>query len=107
MINVCPNCGYALNKGLVNGIAHCSHCNRVISTTPFNEILAASWEARKKDLTPEMIEWQTKLEKDFANFVYYFVCVLGYSHDEFLTLIKKFQLVSPKQVENPVSEKKI
>jgi len=93
MISLCPNCGHKLSKDLVDGITQCCHCNRVVSTNIVNELLSAAWEARKNDLSAEAIHWQTKLEKDFSNLVYYFVCVLGYSHDEFLNLLRKLQLM--------------
>lgn len=93
MISLCPNCGHKLSKDLLDGITQCCHCNRVVSSTTLNKILSAAWEARKNNLSSESIQWQTKLEKDFANLVYFFVCVLGYSHDEFLNLVKKLQLI--------------
>lgn len=96
MISSCPNCGHRLGKAIVDGITQCFHCNRVVSTTLMNELLSAAWEARRGNLSPESIEWQTKLEKDFANLIYHFVCVAGYSHDEFLSFLKKLQLLTPK-----------
>jgi hypothetical protein len=65
-----------------------------VSTTILNELLSAAWDARKNDLSAEAIQWQTKLDKDFSNLVYYFICVLGYSHDEFLNLMRKFHLIN-------------
>jgi len=94
MISLCPNCGYKLNNDLLDGVTQCCHCNRVFSNNLFNELLSAAWDARKNNLTPDLIQWQTKLDKDFSQFVYYFVVVLDYSHDEFIGLIKKFQITS-------------
>lgn len=91
MINNCPNCGFSLQKELSDGISHCKHCNKVFDSSVFNEILSASWQLRKQNVSLEQLEWQTKLDKDLANFVHYFVCILGYSHDELLKLLKKFQ----------------
>lgn len=91
MINVCPNCGYSLQKELSDGISHCKHCNKVFDSNIFNEFLAAAWQLRKQEITVEQLEWQTRLDKDLVSFVHYFVSVLGYSHDEFLALLKKFQ----------------
>jgi hypothetical protein len=91
MISVCPNCGYSLQQELCNGLSHCKHCNKVFDSNVFNELLAASWLLRKQNLTIEQLEWQTKLDKDLTNFVYYFVSTLEYSHDEFVHLLKKLQ----------------
>jgi len=93
MISLCPNCGHGLNKAISDGLTQCAHCNRVVSNNFFNELLSAAWEARKNNLSSESIQWQTKLEKDFADFVHYFICILGYSHDEFLALLKKLQVL--------------
>jgi hypothetical protein len=91
MITVCPNCGFRLSKELANGLSQCNNCNKIFETSFLNELLSASWEARKNDLYVDTLGWKTKLDKDIVDFVHYFVCVKGYSHDEFLALIKKFQ----------------
>lgn len=92
MISLCPNCGHKLNKELLDGITQCNHCHRVVSTNLINELLSAAWEARKNNLSSENLQRHTKLEKDFSNFIHHFVCNLGYSHDEILFLLKKFQV---------------
>ena len=62
----------------------------------FNELLAVSWLIRRKKISPEQLEWQTKLEKDLLDFVFYFTSILNYSHDEFSKMLKKIQNNSKK-----------
>lgn len=91
MINNCPNCGFSLQQELNDGISHCKNCNAVFNSNVFNEILSAAWQLRRQNISLDKLEWQTKLDKDLVNFVYYFVSILGYSHDELLKMLKKFQ----------------
>jgi len=90
MINVCPNCGHNLQNKLVNGLSFCKNCNKVLDSNLSNELLAASWQIRKHNITIEQLQWQTQLEIDLVRFVHYFVFELGYSHDDFFNLLKKF-----------------
>lgn len=80
-----------MQKELNDGISHCKHCNKVFDSNVFNEILSAAWQLKKQNFNLEQLEWQTKLDKDLLDFVYYFVYTLEYSHDELFKLLKKFQ----------------
>lgn len=89
MINACPFCGFNLKQPLFDGVTQCSHCSKFFESTNINKLLSAAWELRRKNLTQESLLFQTKLDKDLVEFVYYFVWNLSYSHDEFLKLLQK------------------
>jgi hypothetical protein len=43
MMTNCPYCGRQLPDRLRNGVGFCSHCARVYTTTPENQVLSAGW----------------------------------------------------------------
>jgi len=92
MIQNCPHCGVTLAQELKSGLSHCSHCNQVFDSSTFNVLLAAAWLVRKENLSLERLKWQLKLDDDLAIFVVTFVSEYCYSHDEFLRLLKKFNV---------------
>lgn len=89
MIVVCPNCGHTLHRELKDGLTHCSHCNQILDSSDYNRLLSAAWKVRRENLTLEQIKWQIKLDNDFAILVFTFVSEYGYTHDEFISLLKK------------------
>jgi hypothetical protein len=92
MIQSCPHCGTSLPKELKSGLSHCNHCNQVFDSSDFNVLLAAAWQIRKDNLSFERLKWQLKLSEEFSIFVYTFVAEHGYTHDEFIRLLKKFNI---------------
>ena len=89
MIQVCPNCGHELKLGLSDGLTHCSHCNQVFDSSDYNRLLAAAWQIRRENMSLEQLKWQLKLGDDFSILVHTFVNDHGYSHDDFIRLLKK------------------
>jgi len=89
MIHVCPNCGHALHRELNDGLTHCSHCNQLFDSSDFNKLLSAAWQVRREHLTLEQVKWQLKLGDDLSILVYTFVNDYGYTHEEFIKLLKK------------------
>ena len=89
MIQVCPNCGHALQRGLSDGLTHCSHCNQVFDSSDYNRLLSAAWQIRKEHLSLEQVKWQLNLGDDFSILVFSFVNDHGYSHEEFMKVLKK------------------
>ena len=77
---------------LKSGLSHCSHCGQVFDSSDFNILLAAAWQVRKDNLSFERLKWQLKLSEEFCIFVYAFVADHGYSHDEFIRVLKKFNI---------------
>lgn len=75
---------------LVDGLACCTKCSRIIDTSLHNRLLSASWLMRQHNYhgVQELIS-DTKLPEHEAIFVYSFseAC---YSHDEFVAVLKKF-----------------
>lgn len=89
MIHVCPFCGHELPRVLKDGLSHCSHCNQVFDSSQYNQFLAASWQARKEHLSLEHLKHQLGMDEDEAILVHTYVVEYGYSHDEFVRLLKK------------------
>ena len=57
----------------------------------YNKLLAASWQVRKENLScVEQIKWRLKLCNDFSLLIYAFIYEFGYSHDEFVALLKRY-----------------
>lgn len=89
MIYVCPNCGHSLHRQLNDGLAHCSHCNRIFDSSDFNRLLAAAWLVRRENLDVEQTIFRTRLSEDEAILVCTFVGDHGYTHEEFIRVLKK------------------
>ena len=85
MINLCPNCGHELPHEL----NHCLHCNHLIDSSDFNKLLSAAWQTKKENLSLEQIKWNTKLDDDLSILVYTYIQEQGYSHEDFIRLLKK------------------
>jgi hypothetical protein len=99
MIQFCPNCGFSLEIELNDGLGHCGHCNQIFDSSDYNKLLAASWQIRKERLSLEQIKWQLKLGDDFSIFAYTFVSEYGYSHDDFVKLLKKFGVANKSYID--------
>ena len=89
MINLCPNCGHELPHELNDGLTHCLHCNHLIDSSDFNKLLSAAWQTKKENLSLEQIKWNTKLDDDLSILVYTYIQEQGYSHEDFIRLLKK------------------
>lgn len=89
MIYTCPHCGHAIPERLVDGLASCTHCNRVFDSSLHNRLLAASWLVRNNSYhgVDQLIS-DTKLPEHEAILVYSFVGENLYSHDEFQKVLK-------------------
>lgn len=90
MILVCPFCGTAIPEVLINGLASCTHCQRVFTSSTSNRLLAASWLVRKNKYhgINQLIS-DTKLSEHEAILVYSLVEDNCYSHDEFQKALKE------------------
>ena len=89
MIQVCPNCGHSLQRELNDGLTHCTHCNQLFDSSDYNRLLSAAWQVRREHLSLEQIRWQLKLDNDLCILVNTYINDYGYSHDEFVKLLKK------------------
>jgi hypothetical protein len=90
MIHVCPHCGHDLMRALNDGLTHCFHCNQVFDSSDYNKLLSAAWQVRKEHLSLEKLKHIVKLSDDEAILVSTFVGDYGYSHDDFIRLLRKF-----------------
>jgi hypothetical protein len=89
MIQVCPNCGTSLPEELSDGLTHCGHCNQILDSSDYNQLLSAAWQVRRERLSLEQLKWQLKLGDDFAILVYTFIAEYQYNHEDFMRLLKK------------------
>lgn len=89
MIYACPNCGHQLARELNDGLAHCTHCNRIFDSSDYNRLLAAGWLVRRHNQSIDQLKFQMNLPEDEAILVCTFVGDHGYTHDEFQRLLKK------------------
>ena len=90
MIYICPFCGSSLPKRLNDGIAACTHCGRIFDSSTFNRLLSAAWILKKNpSLSLERIQFQSQLSESEAIFVYTYITEYGYSHDDFIKVMKK------------------
>ncbi len=90
-MNVFPVCGKKLTTTLLDGISRCSFCGLVFDSNVFNQLLSAAWQIRKHNLNEKQIKEKINLSSNLLRFVFYFVSVLGYSHDEFKLLLDEFR----------------
>lgn len=88
MINACPNCGHWLSNELKDGLAHCTHCNRIFDSSEYNRLLSAGWLVRKHRQGIDQLRFQGIPEYE-AILAYSFVGEYGYSHDEYQKVLKK------------------
>ncbi len=89
MMTACPHCGFSID-GLRDGIASCSHCNRVFDSSLSNRLLSTSWLIRQhKYHGIDQLMSDTKIPEHEAIMVYSFVGESGYSHDEFISVLKQ------------------
>lgn len=98
MIQVCPNCGFSLNKFLNDGLTHCSHCNQVFDSSDYSKLLSAAWEMRKEHYSLEQLQFYLKLDEDEAILVHSFVEEYGYNHQEFMKLLKKLGVANKSYI---------
>lgn len=89
MIQVCPHCGYQLQHILKDGLTNCVHCNQVFDSSDLNQLLSAAWHIRRQNWSLEQLKWHLKMDDALAILVYTFVADHGYTHEEFLKLLKK------------------
>ena len=88
MIYACPNCGFELERQLNDGLIYCTHCHRLIDSSDFNRLLSAGWLLRRRYQNIEQVKYHMQLTKDEAILVETYVCDHGYSHEEFIRLLK-------------------
>jgi len=95
MIVTCPHCGSSIPDALNDGLAACCHCNRVFDSSLYNSLLSASWYVRNHQCygVDQLIS-DTKLSEPEAILVYAFVGENGYSHDEFVKVLKQLGIRS-------------
>ena len=91
MIFVCPHCGNKMPDCLIDGLACCTKCGRIINSSLHNRLLSASWLVRQNNYhgVDQLIS-DTKLPEHEAIFVYSFVGDNQYSHDEFIRILNSF-----------------
>jgi hypothetical protein len=76
---------------LVDGLACCTRCSRIIESSLQNRLLSASWLMRQNNYHGiDQLISDTKLSESEAIFVYSFVGDNFYSHDEFLQALNLF-----------------
>jgi len=88
MVNNCPYCGNYLSRPIRNGLTSCNNCNAIFQTTGENKLLSASWQLRRKNMGMEQFKFLSQLSNEDAKFVYYYVVEEGYSHEEFIQLVR-------------------
>jgi hypothetical protein len=89
MIYVCSFCGHSLDSQLKDGLIHCSHCNRIIESSPFNRLLAGAWMIRRHHYSAEQLQAQANLSEEEAIFLTIFIGDHCYTHDDFVLFLTK------------------
>jgi Zn-finger protein len=85
----CPFCGHNLISRLHDGISNCVNCHRVFDTSQTNRILSAAWHVRRQHLTEiEDLKSNNCLSDQEIDLVLQYVIEKGYTHDEFLKIVK-------------------
>lgn len=83
----CPQCGGELANPVKQGLASCLHCRLIFPTSVRNQILAASWVARKKEFGIDQLQFITELPEKQSQFVHKNIIENEMCHDEFLKLL--------------------
>ena len=97
MIIACPHCGFYIPQILKDGLASCTHCNRVFDSSLKNRLLSASWLVRKNNYhgVDQLIS-DTKLPEHEAILVYSFVGDNLYSQEEFHQVLDKLGILQTR-----------
>lgn len=93
MIYVCPHCGFSIPSGLHDGVSFCSGCNRIFDSSIYNQLVSAAWQIKKENITLEKLKWCLK-DDDLAIFVSAFVLENGFTHEQFVALLKKLGITN-------------
>lgn len=91
-------CGQELGERLSDGLSHCLRCNHIFDSSDLNNLLAAGWQCRKNHYSLEQLKCNCKLDEEMAILVYTFVADNGYSHEEFLRLLRKLGVANKSYI---------
>jgi hypothetical protein len=91
-------CGHDLPESLNDGLTHCCHCSQVVDSSEMNVLLSAAWMVRKNRYSQEQLKCNCKLDPDLALLVHSFVSENGYSHEEFLRVLKKLGVANKSYI---------
>ena len=68
----------------------CEQCRAFFEANDTNKLLSAAWELRKSHhLGLDAFKFRSGLDDTESQFVYHYISELGYSHDEFLKIVKE------------------
>lgn len=89
-IHLCPFCGRSLDKSIEDGITTCNNCGRIFDSCDYNRLLSAAWVVRREYIIDsEVLKKKCGLSDDETKFITEFVIDKEYTHDEFLSVMKK------------------
>jgi len=89
-----------MTQALQDGLAACTHCNRIFDSSLYNRLLSASWLIRKHSchgITQLMSD--TKLPEHEAILVHSFVVDNEYNHQEFEKTLKLFGITPKRNID--------
>src|SRR4051812_27957252 len=88
MMTLCPHCGHALVRPLLNGITSCLNCRRTCDSTHFNKLLSLSWVVRKQHIDDtEVLMQRYVVSQSDAELVLKLVFEECCTHEEFIKSI--------------------
>jgi hypothetical protein len=86
----CPYCGHNLPLPIIRGIASCNNCNRVFDSSPINRLLSVAWLVRRRHIQcRDLLVYQFGCTPDEADLVEEYVIEGGYSHEDFLEILRE------------------
>ena len=104
MIFVCPHCGNRMPDRLVDGLACCTKCSRIIDSSLHNRLLSASWLIRQNNYHGiDQLISDTKMPEHEAILVYTFIAEQCYTHEDFQKVLRLFGIAGAKTYIDPAA----